>query len=113
MPVETKTGQAKKKLVGAVKADLMEDATEALVTARDIFQALSLDAKGLDNGLVTACNGWSNQLDIMLDNVKKEVDAVAKRMGDNGKSPITVNVDHALASEVSEAREKVAEESSA
>ena len=42
MTVETQTGQAKKKLVDALRADLEDDATKALSRAREIFQALSL-----------------------------------------------------------------------
>ena len=43
MTVETHTGSQKKKLVDAVKEDLLEDATKALSTAREIFQARRAD----------------------------------------------------------------------
>lgn len=93
MTVETQTGQAKKKLVGAMRADLEDDATKALARAREIFQALSSDAVGVDNGLVTACTGWGRHLDKMLQDIKDEVSAVTKRMGDTGHPKIKENVD--------------------
>jgi len=93
MAVETQTGQAKKKLVDAMRADLEDDATRALTRAREIFQALSLDAKGVDRGVVAACTGWSSHLDKMLQDVKDEVSALTQRMGDNGRPKITENVD--------------------
>jgi hypothetical protein len=90
---ETQTGQAKKKLVDAMRADLEDDATKALTTAREIFQALSLDARGVDKGVVTACTGWGAHLDKMLQDVKDEVSALTKRMGDSGGPKIKEHVD--------------------
>ena len=99
MAIETQTGQAKKKLVDAMRADLGDDATKALTTAREIFQAVALDAKGVDQGVVTACKGWERHLDKMLQDITDEVSAVVKRMGDNGIPKIkeNVNAPHAKA----------------
>ena len=104
MAIETQTGQAKKKLVDAMRADLEDDATKALTTAREIFQALALDAKGVDRGVVTACTGWGSHLDKMLQEVKDEVGALTKRMGGNGRPKITESVDAALTKSVIAAR---------
>ena len=107
MTVETQTGQAKKKFVVAVKGDL-EKVSEALGSAREILQALTQDAKGLDKGLVTACTGWGTHLDAMLQSVKDEGTAVAKRMGDsdNGRSKVMMTeiVDHSHTAAVVAAR---------
>jgi hypothetical protein len=105
MTVETQTGQAKKKLVDAMRADLEDDATKALATARGIFQALSLDAKGVDNGLVTACTGWGGHLDKMMQDVLDEVASVTKRMGDNGRPKIKEKVNQLHTEAVVAARE--------
>tara|TARA_Y100000310_G_scaffold151304_1_gene150912 strand:- start:1339 stop:1647 length:309 start_codon:yes stop_codon:yes gene_type:complete len=86
MAVETQTGQAKKKLVDAMRADLGDDATKALTRALEIFQALSMDAKGVDQGVVTACKGWRRHLDKMLQDISDEVSGVTKRMGGNTSS---------------------------
>jgi len=105
MTVETQTGQAKKKLVDAMRADLEDDAIKALTTAREIFQALALDAKGVDQGVVTACKGWERHLDKMLQDVTDEVSAVVKRMGDNGISKVRDNVNAPHAEAVVAAKE--------
>ena len=104
MTVETQTGQAKKKLVDAMKADLEDDAIKALTTARDIFQALASDAKGVDQGVVTACKGWERHLDKMLQDISDEVSAVVKRMGDNGLPKAKENVNVPLLADVLAAR---------
>ncbi len=109
MAVETQTGQAKKKFGDAVRED-MEVVTKALSTAREIFQALTSDAKSLDNGLVTACTGWSKHLDKMLNDVAEEVTAVEKRMGGNGRPKASESVDETHAKAVSAAREDAAAE---
>ena len=111
MAVETQTGQAKKKLVDAMRADLEDDATKALTTAREIFQALSLDAKGVDQGVVTACKGWERHLDKMLQDVKDEVSALTQRMGDNGRPKIKEVVDLPHAEAVVAAKEALAQRS--
>jgi hypothetical protein len=100
MAVETQTGQAKKKLVDAMRADLEDDATRALTTAREIFQALSSDAKGVDQGVVTACKGWERHLDQMLQDVRDEVASLTKRMGDSGRPKIEESVDIPLSEAV-------------
>jgi|TARA_R110000824_G_scaffold137694_4_gene302318 uncharacterized protein YihD (DUF1040 family) len=105
MTVETQTGQAKKKLVDALRADLEDDATKALSRAREIFQALSLDAKGVDSGLVRACTGWGGHLDKMLNDITDEVSAVVKRMGDNGISKARTNVNEPLLADIIAARD--------
>lgn len=105
MAIETQTGQAKKKLVDAMRADLGDDATKALTRAREIFQALSLDAKGVDQGVVTACTGWGGHLDKMLQDISDEVSAVTKRMGDSGRPKIKENVDEPHAKAVVAAKE--------
>ena len=105
MTVETQTGQAKKKLVDAMRADLGDDATKALTRAREIFQALSLDAKGVDSGLVRACTGWGSHLDKMLHDITDEVSAVVKRMGDNGLPKVKENVNVPLLADVLAARD--------
>ncbi len=109
MPIETQTGQSKKKLIDAVKVDL-GDVTKALGTARDIFRALTSDAKGLDLGLVTACTGWGTHLDKMMQDVEDEGAAVAKRMGANGRSEVTESVNEPHIKAVVAARDKRGEE---
>ncbi len=93
MIMETQTGQAKKKLVEAMRADLEDDAKKHLTAAREIFRALAQDAKGVDRGVVTACTGWSSHLDKMLQDVGDEVKALTKRLGDNGRPKIAEHVD--------------------
>jgi len=105
MTVETQTGQAKKKLVDAMKADLEDNAIKALTTARDIFQALASDAKGVDQGVVAACKGWERHLDKMLQDITDEVSAVVKRMGDNGLPKAKENVNVPLLADVLAARD--------
>jgi hypothetical protein len=105
MTIETQTGQAKKKLVDAMRTDLEDDAIKALTTAREIFQALSQDAKGVDKGVVTACTGWGSHLDKMLQDVKDEVSALTQRMGDNGRPKVKEMVDLPHAEAVLAAKE--------
>ena len=87
-----------------MKVDL-GDVTKALGTAREIFRALTSDAKGLDPGLVTSCTGWGTHLDKMMQDVEDEGAAVAKRMGDNGRPRITESVDTDHAETVVEAKD--------
>ena len=94
MPIETQTGQAKKKLVEAMRADLEDDVMKHLTTAREIFQALSLDAKGVDKGVVTACTGWGSHLDKILQEVKDEVATMTKRMGGGNGGSTTKIKEH-------------------
>ena len=112
MPVETQTEAGKKKLVDAVHEDL-DEVTKHLTSAREIAGALIGAAKGLDKSLVTACTGWSKQLDELLHCIEEEGSAVERRMGGNGRPEIKENVDRAHVETVRAAREKVTEEAGA
>ncbi|MEE8551424.1 MAG: hypothetical protein V3T08_09255 [Gemmatimonadota bacterium] len=109
--VETQTEIEKRRLIEAVQKDL-DNVTESLKNARGIIGALVGAAKGLDQGLVTACTGWGKNLDVLLNNITDEGSAVGQRMGGNGGPKIVEHVDrpHTEAVVAAASREKVSEE---
>ena len=82
-----------------------DDALKALTTALEIFRALAADAKGVDQGVAEACKHWVRHLDKMLQDVKTEVAALSKRMGDTQHHKITEVVDLPHAKAVAADRE--------
>ncbi len=111
MSIETHTEIQKKKVVDAMHEDL-DDVTTALTKARGIVGALMVVAKGLDDGLVTACTGWGKHLDTIIDNVSEEVKAVNRRMTGNGGPTIRQSVDRPLAAEVRKEKDSAADSTS-
>ena len=72
----------------------LDELVAKLTEARDIAQALTRPARGL-NGLASYLRGQVNQLDEMIKNTEAEKEAVRKHMlGEGGLPAVEVIVEH-------------------
>ena len=101
----TRTGARVKELVEDVEADL-SDVLDVLIKGREMIGSLESETKGI-NGLSTACRGWGQQLEKMLNDIWEEREEVPRKLLGLG-SGISTTVNMELVQQVRVARDSLA-----
>ena len=102
----TRTGARVKELVEDVETDL-SDVLDVLIKGREMIGCLETETKGI-NGLSTACRGWGQQLEKMLNDIWEEREDVRRKL--LGAAPgISTSVNMELVQQVRVARDALAQ----
>ncbi|MEJ2540754.1 MAG: hypothetical protein P8188_12420 [Gemmatimonadota bacterium] len=99
--IETRTSKLVEQLVEAVQKD-MDDAVVDLEKGLKLLEALVGDTKGV-NGLSSFLKAQSQQLAKMIDDIRDESDAVARKLFGTGRPEIVERVNQEKLEELREA----------